>query len=330
MKVSILVPFYQAAPFIERCARSVLEQDYADIEYLFIDDGSTDGGRSILERVIEEYPQHKDSVRFIHNEQNLGLASCRNLAVQACTGVFLFWVDADDWISPVSAIRQLVDKQRETGADVVSVKVLRVLGNQTKDFPITSHSSKKDTILGFLDHSVIWPIWGRLIRTSLYRDHGIQCMDGVNFHEDFQVIPRLFHYADTVADVDSVIYYYFYSNPLSYTVLSEKDVRVRHKRWRQNLLSIRMIQEFFRDKIPEADALCERQAVWHLQEIIRDATRIGDKASLMDAMEDLKHTDRRYSGKSPFSLWSFAHFSPSLCWYIKRIKGRLTDPSFVQ
>ena len=88
MKISILVPFYQAEPFIERCARCVLEQDYADIEYLFIDDASTDGGRTALERIIEEYPQHKDSVRIIRNERNLGLASCRNLAFQACTGIF--------------------------------------------------------------------------------------------------------------------------------------------------------------------------------------------------------------------------------------------------
>lgn len=89
MKVSILIPFHQAEPFIERCARSVLGQDYPDLEYIFIDDACTDGSLSILEQTIEQYPLRKDSVRIIRNKSNLVLAACRNQAVESCTGDFL-------------------------------------------------------------------------------------------------------------------------------------------------------------------------------------------------------------------------------------------------
>ena len=71
MTVSILIPFYQAETYLERCARSVLEQTYPDIEYLFIDDACTDGSVSLLERTLEDYPHRKEQVRILRNERNL-------------------------------------------------------------------------------------------------------------------------------------------------------------------------------------------------------------------------------------------------------------------
>ena len=133
MTVSILVPFYQVAPFIERCARSVLGQTYPDIEYLFIDDHSTDDGPDVLRKTLEDYPDRKDAVRIIRNERNLGLASSRNLAVRECRTDFLLWVDADDWISP-DAVEKLIARQAQDDADIVSGKVLKVYNGNTKPF----------------------------------------------------------------------------------------------------------------------------------------------------------------------------------------------------
>lgn len=125
MRVGILVPFYQVEPFIERCARSVLEQTYSDIDYLFIDDYSTDRSLTILKQTLEDYPTRKDSVQIIQNSSNLGLACCRNIAVEACSDPFLFWVDADDWITP-DAIAQLVALQKQSDADIVTGRTMLV------------------------------------------------------------------------------------------------------------------------------------------------------------------------------------------------------------
>ncbi len=99
-KVSIMVPFYQVERYIERCARSILHQSYHNIEYIFIDDCSTDSSMSCLRKTLDEFPERAGQVRIISNLSNRGLAYCRNLGIQECTGSFVLWVDADDWITP--------------------------------------------------------------------------------------------------------------------------------------------------------------------------------------------------------------------------------------
>lgn len=229
MRVGILVPFYQVEPFIERCARSVLEQTYSDIDYLFIDDYSTDRSLTILKQTLEDYPTRKDSVRIIQNSSNLGLACCRNIAVEACPDPFLFWVDADDWITP-DAIAQLVALQKQSDADIVTGRTMLVEDDKMREVSFSSRSSKEDTLVGLLDLSIDHPVWGRLIRTALYKDNGIQCKEGVNYREDFQVTPKLFYYAKRVSDLDTVIYYYNQNNPLSYLALAKQDERVMLKK----------------------------------------------------------------------------------------------------
>lgn len=62
-KVSVYVPIYNVAPFIERCARSLFEQTLEDLEYIFVDDKSPDDSVDILLRVLDEYPHRKSQVQ---------------------------------------------------------------------------------------------------------------------------------------------------------------------------------------------------------------------------------------------------------------------------
>ena len=65
-KVSICVPVYGVEKYIERCARSLFEQTYEDVEYVFVDDCTQDRSVELLQNVIENYPSRKDKVRIIH------------------------------------------------------------------------------------------------------------------------------------------------------------------------------------------------------------------------------------------------------------------------
>ena len=86
--VSILVPVYGVEKYIERCARSLFEQTYENLEYIFVDDCTPDKSIEILKRVIEDYPNRKNQVRIIHHEHNRGLAAARNTALDAATSEF--------------------------------------------------------------------------------------------------------------------------------------------------------------------------------------------------------------------------------------------------
>lgn len=57
MKVSVIIPFFKVASFIERCAESLLTQTLADVEFIFVDDASPDSSRTLLEQVIARYPE---------------------------------------------------------------------------------------------------------------------------------------------------------------------------------------------------------------------------------------------------------------------------------
>ena len=67
-KVSVLVAVYNVEPYIERYARSLFEQTYSNLEYVFVDDCSPDNSVGILERVMKDYPERAASVEIIRNE----------------------------------------------------------------------------------------------------------------------------------------------------------------------------------------------------------------------------------------------------------------------
>lgn len=108
--VSICVPVYGVERYIERCARSVFEQTYDNIEYIFVDDCSPDHSIDILKNVIEEYPARKPNVRIVRHEHNRGLAAARNTAIDNAGGDFVLHIDSDDYI-PSDYVSLLATKQ---------------------------------------------------------------------------------------------------------------------------------------------------------------------------------------------------------------------------
>ena len=118
-KVSVVVPVYKCEKYIERCVKSLMEQSLDNIQYIFVDDCSPDNSISIFKEVVERYPQRKNKVRILHHEKNRGLSAARNTAIDAVSGLFVSHVDSDDYLAP-DAIRLLVEKQLETGADIVT------------------------------------------------------------------------------------------------------------------------------------------------------------------------------------------------------------------
>ncbi len=91
--VTVIIPAYNAEPYIEQCANSILNQTLSDIEIIFINDGSTDQTGSILEKLTAEY----QNARVIHQE-NKGLYKTREIGLSLATGDYIGWVDADDYV----------------------------------------------------------------------------------------------------------------------------------------------------------------------------------------------------------------------------------------
>ena len=100
MKVSIIIPVYNVALYIERCLKSVMNQTYCgDIECILVNDASSDDSIAIAENLIADY---KGPIQFkiLNHEQNRGLSATRNTGIEASTGDYLYFFDSDDEITP--------------------------------------------------------------------------------------------------------------------------------------------------------------------------------------------------------------------------------------
>lgn len=94
-KVSIIIPVYNAASYIERCVQSILLQDVKNRELILVDDGSKDNSGAICNTIAAEH----DNVQVIH-QPNGGVSSARNTGLDHATGEWIAFVDADDQVPP--------------------------------------------------------------------------------------------------------------------------------------------------------------------------------------------------------------------------------------
>lgn len=122
--VSIIVPVYNVEPYMARCARSLFGQTLRDLEFIFVDDASTDGSLSVLEAVLEEFPERKDQVRISRMPVNSGQARVRMQALSMATGDYICHCDSDDEIDP-DMCRLLYEKAVAEDLDIVTCNVAK-------------------------------------------------------------------------------------------------------------------------------------------------------------------------------------------------------------
>ena len=94
MLISIIIPVYNAEPYLEKCLTSVLGQTHSEIEVILIDDCSTDNSVEI----INAYANSDSRVRVFQNEKNSLIGVSRNLGIREAKGEYIWFVDADDWL----------------------------------------------------------------------------------------------------------------------------------------------------------------------------------------------------------------------------------------
>lgn len=265
-KVSILVPVYRVEAYIERCARSLFEQSYANIEYVFVDDCSPDNSIEVLKRIMAQYPERVDNVRIFRHEKNRGVAAARNTLLDNATGDFVSWVDSDDWLES-NAIELLIQKQQQTNSDVVSGNIHMHYDDYVRDLVEKEYPDKDQMLLQQLKD--VWTmdtfIWGRIYRRSLYEDHYIRCKEGANYAEDRYQVVRLSYFANSFATVETFVYNYEKRNETSITVQQKENMSVYLRNQYQHLQNWIGIRDFFSDK----ERTCYQLAVSNTSYLMR-------------------------------------------------------------
>ena len=113
-KVSVIVPVYNCAEYLEECFESIEKQTFSnnDIEVIIVNDGSTDNSSDVIEKYIDKHPDW-----LLINQENAGLSESRNNAMKISSGEFVTFLDSDDYLS-VDAIESLFNAAKG-GCDIV-------------------------------------------------------------------------------------------------------------------------------------------------------------------------------------------------------------------
>lgn len=201
--VSVIIPVYQAEPYLKQCVDTVLHQTHRNLEVILVDDGSPDN----CPKLCDEYALLDQRVKVIH-KLNGGVSSARNTGLDAAKGAFISFVDSDDWID-CDFLESLLRAIKSNAADVSVCGIIKVYPEHYKtrlfyesDRVLTGEEPEREILK---NDQMSSHLINKLFKRSLFDD--IRFPEGKNY-EDIFVMHRVFAAAKTVAVLKDVKYYY--------------------------------------------------------------------------------------------------------------------------
>lgn len=211
--ITVSIPVYNSAKYLERCLHSVFKQTYPNIEILLVNDHGKDNSLDIINEIFEKYPQK--NIRIIHNVENSGLSVVRNAGIDEAKGEFLLFLDSDDELTQ-DCVDILYQKQKETNATMVVGENFWIdtFDNTTKEngFPIDKNIDflqGNDAVFNaFFQHKYPVSAWNKLFKVDFFKKNKIYFIKGL-FSQDelwsFHTALKL----DSIAFVHKTTYLYY-------------------------------------------------------------------------------------------------------------------------
>lgn len=178
--VSIIIPVYGVEKYIRRCAVSVFQQTYYNLDIIFVDDCSPDNSISVLIKVAEEYPERKSQMRVISHACNRGLSAARNTGVEAAKGEYIYFLDSDDAITK-DCIDTLVKHALLGDFDFVVGNVETIgFKNEAPVQCIKSEKAIEGRDIPYSFSNAEWPAtaWNKLVSKKFLDDKHITFREG--------------------------------------------------------------------------------------------------------------------------------------------------------
>lgn len=212
--VTIGIPVFNVEKYIRNSLISALNQTYADIDYLIVDDRGQDNSMSIVRELMTKHPRG-GAIRIIEHERNLGIAAVRNTIIDHAHGCFLFFLDSDDVISS-DCIASHVYYIEKYQCDFTCSSSEYVFQNGKKT--AFRKYEKIEIIKGevfcvakraySLDKPMHIPVWNRLYRKDFLVNNNIRCIESLS-HEDIWFTWQLLLSAKSCVFIPELTYWYY-------------------------------------------------------------------------------------------------------------------------
>ncbi len=207
MKISVLIPFYNVEKFFEQNIRSLFSNKYATkVEFIFVNDCSTDNSLLVLTNVIREFQHLKSNIKIINNEKNLGICKTRNVLINNALGEYILFVDSDDWVEP-DYLDEFYNSVQDSDPDIVFCDYYSEKNNKSirykqivSDLPSSNlEHLLKDEIPGYL--------WVKLIKKNIITTNNIT-FENFDILEDFLFSLRILIFSKSFKYINKPLYHY--------------------------------------------------------------------------------------------------------------------------
>lgn len=201
-KVSVVIPVYNAAPFLCRCLDSMIRQSLQDLEIICVDDGSTDNSIDILRK----YEIRDSRIKVITLSANDGVSMARNVGIDSATGKYIAFADGDDYVDDCF-YEKLYKKATECDADVVKGNI-KLVDLRTGSITISNVNEK---IRGNKIYFTV-NFTSAIFKRDFLNSHALRFIPRCLYGEDRLFAASCAVSANDVATIDDVFYYYYRGN----------------------------------------------------------------------------------------------------------------------
>lgn len=200
-KVSVIVPVFNASQYIGKTLDSIINQDFDGYEIIVVDDGSTDNSLDIVNEALKscEIPH-----QIIHQE-NAGVSVARNTGIDASSGDYLVFIDADDYVSS-NHLKTLYNGKTDFSLILYTKKYgdrLTSLDSYTEEMISTEEFIKKE-----LNMEITFNFFQLMYKSRIIKLNNVRFTPGTVYGEDTEFAHKALHYGDEIAINNEVTYYY--------------------------------------------------------------------------------------------------------------------------
>ncbi len=210
MKLSILIPAYNAGLYIEDCLESLLNQKLReeDYEVLLIDDASTDNTLAIAKSVCGK----KSNFHFLSNDLNRGNGAARNVAIDNAKGDYIYFMDADDYVAQ-NSLHHVLRLAKTNGLDLLFFSMRHVRDSSIKTSKDDFHQKKpqltvSDGITFIGQRPYRDEVWSYFINRNFFQKSAVRYYDERKFSQDQYITSKLLTLAKKVGHIDYDVYRY--------------------------------------------------------------------------------------------------------------------------
>ncbi len=202
--ISVIVPIYNVETYLPQCLDSLVAQTFPNVEFLLIDDGSTDDSG----KIADKYTVDK---RFrVWHTSNQGLSSARNLVIEQARGEWLMFVDGDDWVT-ADFCEKPYNMAIKNNADLVIFQFFSVKKTGIKAI-VSGAMGQRIPINGIVDTKTAIKnnqvcVWNKLYKRTLFQNIRFPAS---RVYEDISITHKLFFSAEKILLTPDPLYYHFH------------------------------------------------------------------------------------------------------------------------